>query len=80
MFMRPFKFKFKSKRLEVFCALLILGVFFYIVDCLVVILFKGHLDVPWFEAGIYAVGPAGFFWTAGTIVCAVGYLIFGNDK
>jgi hypothetical protein len=76
--MKPFNFK--SKQLEVFCALLILGGFFYDVDCLIVILFKRHPEVPWFESGIYAGGPAGFFWTAGTIVCAFGYLIFGKRK
>jgi hypothetical protein len=71
---------FKSKRLEVFCGLLILGGVFYVVDCLTVIIFKDHPEVPWFESGIYAGGPAGFFWTAATIVCAFGYLIFGKDK
>jgi hypothetical protein len=76
--MKPFNFK--SKRLETFCALLTLGGAFYVVDCLVVILLKDHPDVPWFERGIYAASPAGFFWTAGTIVCAFGYLIFGKDR
>jgi hypothetical protein len=76
--MKPFNFK--SKRLEVFCALLILGGVFYVVDCLVVILFKHHQEVPWFERGIYAGGPVGFFWTAATIVCAFGYLILGKGK
>ena len=76
--MKPFNFK--SNRLEVVWALLLLGVVFYAIDCLVVIAFKRHPEVPWFERGIYAGSPAGFFWTAGIIVIAFGYLIFGKDK
>lgn len=76
--MKPFNFK--SKRLEGFCVLLLLGGVFYVIDCLVVIAFNRHPEVPWFERGIYAGSPAGFFWTAGTILCALGYLVFGKDK
>ncbi len=76
--MKPFHFKLK--RLKGFCILLLLGSVLYVLDCVIVIAFNGHADVPWFERGIYAGSPAGFFWTAATIFCAHGYLIVGKDK
>ena len=75
--MKPFNFK--SKRLEGVCALLLLASVFYVVDC-VIVTFSRQLEVPWFERGIYAGGPYGFVLTAGTILFALGYLIFGKDK
>ena len=71
---------FKSKQLEVFSVLLLLGGVYYVIDCLIVIVFNRHPEVPWYEAGIYAGSPAGFFFTAVTILCAFGYLIFGKTS
>jgi hypothetical protein len=53
--------KFKSKqRLKLFYAWLIVGGLFYVVDCLVVTYAaESRLDLPWFERGMYAGGPAG---------------------
>jgi len=69
--MKPFKFKSK-RRLKFFYAWLLLGGGFYIVDCLVVTYAdKSRLDLPWFERGIYAVGPAGILLTIGWLMFPV---------
>jgi hypothetical protein len=71
--------RFKSTRLRVFFGILLLGLFFYLADCISP--FKAqHPDLPWLESGVYAGGPAGFFLTIIFVVGAFGYLIFGKDK
>jgi hypothetical protein len=71
----------KSKRLQVFFALLGMSVVFYIIDCLVVLLIDVRRpDVPWYEIGIYAGGPFGFFITAALFVFAPGVLLFAKDR
>jgi hypothetical protein len=69
---------FKATRLRTFSYFLATGGTFYLVDCLVS--FTEHLELPWFETGIYAGGAAGFFLSIGFIVIAFGYLILGKDK
>ena len=63
-------FKFKSKRrLRLFYEWLALGGLFYVVDCLVVT-YAGQTrpDLPWYERGIYAGGPAGILFTIGWLM------------
>lgn len=66
------------RRLKMFFAFLMGGGICYVGDCLVS--FREHPDLPWFETGIYAGGPAGFYLSAGCIVFAFGYFFFGKDK
>jgi hypothetical protein len=70
-----------SKRLKIFSAWLIVGVFFYLVDCFVATdLDKSSLDLPWFERGIYAGGPLGIFLTISWFLLPVGRLIYKRIK
>lgn len=58
--------RFKSRRFTFLYRWLIVGVFFYFIDCLVVTAFDTKaLELPWFERGIYAGGPAGILLTVG---------------
>jgi hypothetical protein len=69
--------RFKSRRFKFFYRWLIVGVFFYLVDCLVVTsVDKTSLDLPWFERGIYAGGPFGIMLTVTWLMFPVGRLIF----
>ena len=70
--------KFKSKqRLKLFYAWLIVGGLFYVVDCLVVTYAaESRLDLPWFERGMYAGGPAGILLTIGWLMFPVIRRIF----
>ena len=53
------------------------GVSFYIIDCLIVTyLAKLRLDLPWFERGIFAGGPAGILLTVAWLVFPVARRIF----
>lgn len=75
MIMKPFKFK--SKRFRLFCVWLIVGGLFYIIDCLAVTyVTELRLDLPWFERGIYAGGPAGILLTVGWMLFPVVRRIF----
>ena len=51
---------------------------FYLFDCFTA--FREHPDLPWFETGIYAGGPAGFFLTAGFAVFGLGVLLFARYR
>ena len=74
--MKPFKFRSK-RRLKRLAGWLIVGVMFYIIDCLIVTyLAKLRLDLPWFERGIFAGGPAGILLTAAWLVFPVARRIF----
>jgi hypothetical protein len=68
----------KPTRLRMFSFFLTAGGIFYLVDCLVS--FRDHPELPWFETGIYAGSPAGFYLTIVFIIVAFGYLILGKDK
>jgi hypothetical protein len=70
----------KSARLRIFLALLVTSGAFYVVDCLIVLTEKDRPDVPWYESGIYAGGPFGFFLTAAVLVFALGVLLFAKDR
>jgi hypothetical protein len=66
---KPFKFRSK-RRLKRLADWMIVGVYLYIVDCLIVTyLLKLRLDLPWYERGIFAGGPAG-------ILLTVAWLLF----
>jgi hypothetical protein len=57
--------RFKSRRFQFLDGWLIVGVLFYLVDCLVVACgSQSHLDLPWYERGIDAGGPFGILLTA----------------
>jgi hypothetical protein len=72
---------FKSRRNTFLSVWLIVGVLFYIVDCLVVTYFaQTHLDLPWVERGIYAGGPVGILLTVVWFAFPVGRLIFKRVK
>ena len=58
----------KPTRLRVFFCFLAVSGLFYLVDCLV--FFREHPELPWFETGIYATSPAGFYLTVGLMVIA----------
>jgi hypothetical protein len=70
--------KFRSKRrLKWLAGWLIVGVSFYIIDCLIVTyLTKLRLDLPWFERGIFAGGPAGILLTVAWLVFPAARRIF----
>jgi hypothetical protein len=69
--------RFKSRRSKFFYRWLIVGVVFYLVDCLVVTLVdKTSLELRWFERGIYAGGPFGILLTVAWLVFPVGRRIF----
>lgn len=65
-----------SKRLRLFCIFLAVGVFLYLVDCL--IYFKEHPDLPWYERGIDT-APHGFPLTVAVFVLAFVVLLFKKD-
>jgi hypothetical protein len=69
---------FKSTRVRLFLFFLAAGVTFYLVDCL--ISFTKYPQIPWFETGIYAGGPAGFYLTVVSFVAAFGCLLFKKTK
>ena len=74
--MKPFKFRSK-RRLKRLTVWLIVGVCFYIIDCLIVTyLAELRLDLPWYERGIYAGGPAGIVLTVAWLVFPVARRIF----
>ena len=71
----------KSKRLQLFLALLALSGAFYVVDCLAVLLISGSRpDLAWYERGIYAGGPFGFLVTAAMFVFALAVLLFARNR
>jgi hypothetical protein len=73
--------RFRSRRSKWLFGWLIVGLFFYLVDCLVAtILTDSSLDLPWFERGIYAGGPFGIFLTASWLVFPIGRIIFKRIK
>jgi hypothetical protein len=70
-----------SRRFKSFYVWLIVGVLFYLIDCLVATSFtKSSLDLPWFERGIYAGGPFGIFLTFGWLLFPAGRAIFKRIK
>jgi hypothetical protein len=71
--------RFKSRRFKFFYGWLIVGVFFYLVDCLVATTFSNS-SLPWFERGIYAGGPFGIFLTASWFVFPLGRIIIKRIK
>ncbi len=74
--MKPFQFKSK-RRLKWLAGWLSVGVSFYIIDCLIVTyLGKVRLDLPWFERGIFAGGPAGILLTVAWLCVPVARRIF----
>jgi hypothetical protein len=73
--------RLKSRRFSFLYGWLIVGVLFYLVDCLVATsVTKASLDLPWFERGFYAGGPFGIFLTLGWLAFPVGRLIFKRIK
>jgi hypothetical protein len=71
----------KSKRFKLFCVWLIVGVWFYLIDCVVATsVSKTPLDLPWLERGIYAGGLFGILLTVAWIVFPVGRIIFKRIK
>ena len=70
----------KSKRLQSFLGMLTTAGLFYLGDCIVVVTSRDHPGVPWYESGIYAAGPFGFFLTAACFLAAVGSLLFGRRR
>jgi protein-S-isoprenylcysteine O-methyltransferase Ste14 len=69
--------RFKSRRFKSFYVWLVVGVFFYLVDCLVATsVDKTTFDLPWFERGIYAGGPFGILLTVVWLVFPIGRRIF----
>jgi hypothetical protein len=70
--------RFESTQFGRFCVYLLIGIVFYLIDCLLAS--SKHPDVPWLERGIYAGGFAGFDWTIVVVVAGFGFLIFGKDK
>jgi hypothetical protein len=73
--------RFKSRRFQFLYGWLIVGVFFYFVDCLVVTAFdKQTLNLPWFDRGIFAGGPTGILLTIGWFAFPVCRLIFKRIK
>jgi hypothetical protein len=70
--------RFELTRLQRFCSCLILGIAFYLIDCVLASI--NHPDVPWFERGVYAGGLAGFYWTVIVVLVGFGFLIFGKNK
>jgi hypothetical protein len=72
--------RFKSRRFKSLYVWLIVGVLFYVIDCLVTSVDTTSLDLPWFERGIYAGGPFGILLTVAWIVFPVGRLIFKRIK
>jgi hypothetical protein len=78
---KPSRFLNMRKRLKLFYVWLIVGVWFYLVDCLVATSFnKTSIDIPWFERGIYAGGPFGIVLTVSWLVFPVGRVIFKRIK
>jgi hypothetical protein len=66
-----------SKLFKLFYVWLIVGVLFYLIDCLIATSFaKSSLDLPWFERGLYAGGPFGILLTVSWLVFPVGRAIF----
>jgi hypothetical protein len=66
----------KSRTFRFYRGWLIVGGSFYIIDCLVVTWVIGsRLDLPFFERGIYAGGPAGILFTTGWLLFPVFRLI-----
>jgi hypothetical protein len=60
---------------------LIVGIFFYLVDCLVVTLVdNASLDLPWFKRGIYAGGSFGIIFTLAWLMFPVGRLVYKRVK
>jgi hypothetical protein len=73
--------RFKSKRFKSLYGWLIVGVLFYLVDCLVATFFaKTSLDLRWFERGIYAGGPFGLVLTVAWFAFPIFRLIFKRVK
>ena len=69
---------FKSARLKIFTAFMIIGGACYLVDCSVVSLSKTHPEIPWLYRGVYAGGPFGILVTATCVMIGLGSLIFGG--
>jgi hypothetical protein len=70
-----------SSPLKLIFAWLIVGVFFYLVDCVVVTLVdKASPDQPWYERGFCAGGPFGMIFTVGWLVFPVLWLISRRIK
>jgi hypothetical protein len=70
-----------SKLFKLFYVWLIVGVLFYLIDCLIATSFaKSSLDLPWFERGLYAGGPFGILLTVSWLVFPVGRAIFKRIK
>ena len=70
--------KIKSRRLRNALGLIMLGVIWYLLDCAFQI--TDHPDLPWFERGIYAGSPFGFYMDAMFVVAGLGYFIFRKDQ
>jgi hypothetical protein len=70
--------EFRSARLKVFTALMVLGGAFYLVDCTIVSFSKTHPELPWLYRGVYAGGPFGILVTATCVIIGLGSLIFGG--
>jgi hypothetical protein len=67
----------RKRRLKWLAGWLIVGASFYIIDCIIVTyVAKSRLDLPWFERGIFAGGPAGFLLTVAWLMFPVARRIF----
>jgi hypothetical protein len=65
----------KSRRFSFLYGWLIVGVFFYVVDCWVATS-SSNSSLPWFERGIYAGGPFGILLTVTWFAFPLGRIIF----
>jgi len=68
----------KPTRFKIFSGILLFAVFCYLVDCLGT--YDRHPELPWFQRGIYAGGPTGFYATVCFAIGAFVYLIVGKDR
>jgi hypothetical protein len=71
--------RLKSRRFKFLYGWLIVGAFFYLVDCLVATTFSKS-SPPWFERGICAGGPFGISLTIAWFAFPLGRIIFKRIK
>jgi hypothetical protein len=73
--------RFNSRRFKFYSSWLMVGVFFYLVDCFVVTLVdETSFGVPWYERGIFALGPFGIVLTLSWLVFPVIRVIHKRAK